>query len=130
MFSGKLFTIIGAVLAVAVNGSPVDANGPPTKVADNKPQDVCRLHGPLDVDDGEIQSLTALSTQQAMGNVTFCADSGSGGACKQVPVHTDICNNVPTGFDKNISAFHPGQGINCTLFEYVNSLAATERPII
>ena len=62
MFSGKLFTIISAVLAVAVNGSPVDANGPPAKVADNKPQHVRRLHGPLDVDDGEIQSLITLFT--------------------------------------------------------------------
>ena len=46
MFSGKLFTIISAVLAVAVNGSPVE-------LAERAPQTVRHPHGPLDVDDGE-----------------------------------------------------------------------------
>ena len=59
MFSGKLFTIVSVVLAVAVNGSPIE-------VANN------------------------------------------------------VCNNVPEGFDNDISSFAPSSWMSCTLFEYVD----------
>ena len=53
MFFGKVFTIVSAVLAVAVNGSPIEAAG-------RELQAVRHLRGSLDVDpsvdvdDGEI----------------------------------------------------------------------------
>jgi len=46
-FSVKFFTIVSAVLAVAVNGSPAGFAGGGREV-------VRSPHGPLDVDGGEI----------------------------------------------------------------------------
>ena len=63
MFFGKIFTIISAVLVIAVNGSPIAANGSPANtngspakgngspnVADSKVQTVRHSRGPFDVD--------------------------------------------------------------------------------
>lgn len=68
MFSAKLFTIVAAVLAVAVNGSPIgganpgvtpsNPNGSSTKnlggQSKTDPNHVCHPRGPLDVDGGEM----------------------------------------------------------------------------
>ena len=61
MFFGKIFTIISAVLVIAVNGSPIAANGSPANgtpantngspnVVDSKVQTVRHSRGPFDVD--------------------------------------------------------------------------------
>ena len=126
MFSAKLFTIVSAVLAVAVNGSPVEAARDEPKSV-RCPRGLFDADPCADVDDGEIQTLMVLPIQQALGNVNFCID---GGACKQVSVDSNVCTNMPNDFDKKISSFHPDKNFVCTLFEYVNSPATMEKRII
>jgi hypothetical protein len=124
MFPRKLFAIASAVLAVTVNGSPVE-------VAKRELQAVRSLYIPLDAGEKappQIQTLTILSTQRALGNVYFCVDNGFKGACKVFAVDDNVCNHVPSGFENNISSFGPDRGIACTLYEYVNFPVATERP--
>ena len=84
----------------------------------------------MDVDDGEMQTLTVLSIRQSLGNVYFCDGSQFGSDCSQVAVTTGVCANVPSDFSKKISSFRPPQNVACTLYEYVNSPTATERQII
>ena len=63
MFSAKLFTIVSAVLAVVVNGSPIGQNGTPANNngtptgatnGNGNTQNVRDPRGPPDVDDGEM----------------------------------------------------------------------------
>ena len=110
MLSGKLSVIFCAVLAIAVNGSPVEV--------ERRDQTVRTLR----VTD-EIQTLIVPST---LSQIKFCVDPGSSGACSTLPLNNNACVNAPSGFDNDISSFTFDQGISCTLFEYVNSPAATD----
>lgn len=71
----------------------------------------------------------AISTQQGLGSIQLCIDTGLNN-CATLAVDADVCKGVPTGFDNDISSVGLSQGIICTLFEYVDSPAATERRII
>jgi hypothetical protein len=76
-----------------------------------------------------MQTLTVLSTQRALGDVYFCTDKGFKGACKLFPVDNLACNQLSSDFDNKISSFGPDQGIECTLYQYVNFPVIAERPV-
>ena len=118
LFSGKLFTIFSAILAVAVNGSPVG-------FAEGELQAVRSPRGALDIDGGETWILTVLFPQRSLGNVEYCSGVDLSGECKQTSVD-ESCNNVSGGAVKSFK--HDGNMI-CTAFQYVSSPTATERQI-
>jgi hypothetical protein len=70
----------------------------------------------------------ALSTQLNIGNVYFCVDDEFKGACRLFSVDESVCNNVPSGFDKNINSFGPDRFVVCHLYEYVSFPVTTEIP--
>jgi hypothetical protein len=113
------------------NVSPVNNNGSPNKDgAKDGSQPVRRPRGPLDVDDGEILTLTTFFTQQALGSVSFCIDAGSGAKCQSPSVNNKVCNELSGEYDNSISTFGINGNLVCTLFAYVNSSTTMGRRII
>ena len=137
---------IHAIRSPVFNGSPVEIeereihairspvfSGSPVEVEERELQTVRSLHIPLEIDlcvGDEMQTLTILSTQRALGNVYFCVDGGYTGACEHFSVDNDVCYSVPSGFNDDISAFGPDKGIGRTLNEYVTSPVASLRRLL
>lgn len=139
---------IHAIRSPVFNGSPVEIeereihairspvfNGSPVEVEERELQAVRSLNIPLALGvnicvGDEMQTLTILSTQRALGNVYFCVDGGYTGACEHFSVDNNVCYSVPSGFNDDISAFGPDKGIGCTLYEYVTSPVASGRRLL
>jgi hypothetical protein len=119
IFSGKLFAIIGTVLAVTAGGSPVE-------ITDRELEPVRSFRIPHPRSPGPHHDESAgadgsVSPKRSLGNVYFCTDNGFQGTCNLFGVENDVCNNVPDGFNDDISAFGPDRGIGCELFECVGN---------
>jgi hypothetical protein len=121
IFSGKLFAIIGTVLAVTAGGFPI-------QVAERELQPVRSFHIPSPSTlalpgphhDESAGADGSVPPKRSLGNVYFCTDNGFQGTCNLFGVENDVCNNVPDGFNDVISAFGPDRGIGCELFECVD----------
>jgi len=122
MLLEKLFTIVSAVLAVAVNGSPVGS-------ARDEPPPVRSPRGAVDVDGCKIQVLTVLFPQPPpVGPVQLCTPKIYLGGCTDwFLVNASACNDLPDG--SNVQTFKHSSDVVCTGWEYVSSVTATERQI-
>ena len=120
MFSGKLFTIVSAVLAVVVNGSPVGFE-------EGELQAVRSPRGAVDVGGCKIQVLTVLFPQgDYVGNVRYCTETDFEGDCTVTPAYEWGCANTPG----SIKSFSHDWGMVCDGWKYVSPPTATETDIL
>ncbi|KAF8980638.1 hypothetical protein BDQ17DRAFT_1263671, partial [Cyathus striatus] len=45
-----------------------------------------------------------------------CTDNNWGGACTTLGFYVDQCNNMPSGYQDNVSSFGPSAGWECTVY--------------
>ncbi|KAF8998732.1 hypothetical protein BDQ17DRAFT_1428321 [Cyathus striatus] len=50
------------------------------------------------------------------GNLYVCTDANWGGECANLGFYVNECNNMPSGFQDNISGFGPDAGWECTTY--------------
>ncbi|KAF8976948.1 hypothetical protein BDQ17DRAFT_1267010, partial [Cyathus striatus] len=59
------------------------------------------------------------------GNLYVCTDANWGGECANLGFYINECNNMPSGFQDNISGFGPDAGWECTTYTDINCTGAT-----
>ncbi|KAK1216101.1 hypothetical protein PQX77_021279 [Marasmius sp. AFHP31] len=66
----------------------------------------------------------------ADGNLYVCTDFNFSGQCANLGFFRDQCNNMPSGFQDNISSFGPDDGWECTTYTYVPLIVVRKGPIL